>query len=95
MIRGKLHEWSATLTPLNYVSLTRLSNFCSGSISLKGELENWDEFGHLRTLVWGEGGISLDLMIYSPCFNQRVHIKAETSVQIEQHSSLKMKFAFQ
>lgn len=84
MIQGILHDWNTTLTPLNYISLTCLNNFCSGSLSLKWELENWGEISCLRMLVWGERGILLNLIICSH-FNQRVHMKAETFVTTADH----------
>lgn len=40
------------------------------------------EVGYVRMLVWEESGISLDLIICSHCFSQRVHVEAEAFVRI-------------
>lgn len=51
------------------------------------------EVGYVRMLVWEESGISLDLIICSHCFSQRVHVEAEAFVRIVM--PLKRRFAFQ
>lgn len=50
----------------------------------------WVEVGYVRMLVWEESGISLDLIICSHCFSQRVHVEAEAFVRIVM---LKRRFA--
>lgn len=65
MVQGIFHGWSTTLSPLDYVSLTCLSNFCFGSLALKGELENSGEIGCLKMLVCGERGVLPNPVIYA------------------------------